>query len=457
MNLVNSTNRRERNVWNIHGKRYDLTEFLDNHPGGRTILESCKDDNDCTAAFESYHSMSNMNKIKSIMKKYEIADDMDNNSNNSIQPKYSFDENGFYRTVQKRVRDYFNKDPVQISVYSNIQSRMYTNNISMSHHSNTFFWIKTGCFMIIYLVLAYFAFFSRIDSTMRTLSSFFAGISVVWVAYNILHDASHCAISSNNWINNTLSRISCSYFLWDHQLWTKHHVYRHHAFTNDPVLDPDAIHLRPFVKKHAEDKERKFIKLFRRYPKTTTLISMIIFPGSYVGQALLYHLVWLVRKHLWNMRLPETYKISLFETVIKLFKLYLLFQSGSISVVVAYLIAINMSYFFTIIPDHDMKQTVDNKLVSTDDKIMDWGESQVRNSGNYATSNPWVTEMYGGINYQIEHHLFPTICNVHYRDISKIVKDTCKEFNIPYVEIDTVYGAVNSVLQNFSLVEIDNK
>jgi linoleoyl-CoA desaturase len=430
-----------KNVWYIHGKRYDLTAFLDKHPGGRTILESCKNDNDCTAAFESYHSMCNMNQISSIMKKYEI-NDLDNCSI-QIQPKYSFNDDGFYRTVQKRVRDHFNKD----SLDSN----------TLSHHSNLFFWIKTGCFMMIYFVFAYIAFFSRYDSMVRTVNAFFAGSSVVWIAYNILHDASHCAIASNNWINNTLSQIMCSYFLWDHQLWAKHHVYRHHAFTNDPVLDPDTMHLRPFVKKHPADKERKFIKLFRKYPKITTLVSMIIFPGSYVGQGLLYHFVWLVRKYLWGMRLPETYRFSLFETIIKLFKLYVLFQSGSIAVIIAYLVAINMSYFFTIIPDHDMKQTAENHRsieINENQGSEDWGEVQVRSSGNYATSNPWVSEMYGGINYQIEHHLFPTICNVHYRDISKIVKNTCKEYTIPYVETDTVYDAVNSVLQNFSSIEI---
>lgn len=440
---MNPDNLTKKNVWYIHGKKYDLSAFLDKHPGGRTILESCKNDNDCTAAFESYHSMCDLDRIASIMKKYE----MDDPDDNSIQPKYSFDDDGFYRTVQKRVRGYFNKDLPPMDMRTNKR---------LSHHSNVFFWLKTGCFTMIYFVLAYIAFFSRMDPLVRTGGSFFAGISVVWIAYNILHDASHCAIVSNNWINNTLSQIMCSYFLWDHQLWAKHHVYRHHAFTNDPVLDPDAIHLRPFVKKHPEDKERKFIKLFRKYPKITTLVTMIIFPGSYVGQALLYHFVWLYRKYLWGMRLPETYRVSLFETIIKLFKLYLLFQSGSITVVVAYLIAINMSYFFTIIPDHDMKQTAENRSAETNapQRLEDWGEVQVRNSGNYATSNPWVSEMYGGINYQIEHHLFPTICNVHYKDISKIVKNTCKEFSIPYVEIDTVYGAVNSVLQNFSSIKL---
>ena len=55
----------------IHGKIYDLTQFADEHPGGRQILELCSKEPDCTALFESYHAFCDMIKIKSIMKLYE--------------------------------------------------------------------------------------------------------------------------------------------------------------------------------------------------------------------------------------------------------------------------------------------------------------------------------------------------------------------------------------------------
>ena len=53
---------------------------------------------------------------------------------------------------------------------------------------------------------------------------------------------------------------------------------------------------------------------------------------------------------------------------------------------------------------------------------------QVRNSGNFATSNPLVCALYGGINFQIEHHLFPTLCHVHYAKVKPIVRQACAEF-----------------------------
>jgi linoleoyl-CoA desaturase len=50
----------------------------------------------------------------------------------------------------------------------------------------------------------------------------------------------------------------------------------------------------------------------------------------------------------------------------------------------------------------------------------------------------------GGLNFQVEHHLFPNICHVHYPEIAKIVKNTSEEFGIPYLEYKTFGGAVAS-------------
>ena len=57
------------NKWYLYGHVYDLTNFLDKHPGGRTILEFTKNEGDITATFESYHSLAD---IKSISKKCYI-------------------------------------------------------------------------------------------------------------------------------------------------------------------------------------------------------------------------------------------------------------------------------------------------------------------------------------------------------------------------------------------------
>ena len=89
-------------MWNIHGKVYDLTEFKQYHPGGSLILDSVKGDRDATAAFESYHAMSDIDRIKSIMEKYRIDDFICNQD-------FIFKNNGFYYTLKNKVKLYFKK------------------------------------------------------------------------------------------------------------------------------------------------------------------------------------------------------------------------------------------------------------------------------------------------------------------------------------------------------------
>jgi len=82
----------------IHGKVYDLTDF--DHPGGKQILDLCKYEPDCSALFESYHTFSDMDRIQSIMKKYVQG-------STRGASMFSFEERGFYKTLQMRVVSHF--------------------------------------------------------------------------------------------------------------------------------------------------------------------------------------------------------------------------------------------------------------------------------------------------------------------------------------------------------------
>jgi len=61
-----------------------------------------------------------------------------------------------------------------------------------------------------------------------------------------------------------------------------------------------------------------------------------------------------------------------------------------------------------------------------------WMEHQLRTTSDFAQSNRLLTWFIGGLNYQVEHHLFPQICHVHYPALSRIVRETAREFGLPY-------------------------
>jgi linoleoyl-CoA desaturase len=71
-----------------------------------------------------------------------------------------------------------------------------------------------------------------------------------------------------------------------------------------------------------------------------------------------------------------------------------------------------------------------------------WAEHQMRTTMNFANGDPVFTWLVGGLNFQVEHHLFPTICHIHYPKISKIVEKTAREFHVPYLSRKTFAGAL---------------
>jgi linoleoyl-CoA desaturase len=67
---------------------------------------------------------------------------------------------------------------------------------------------------------------------------------------------------------------------------------------------------------------------------------------------------------------------------------------------------------------------------------------QLKTTMNFATNNPLISYIVGGLNFQVEHHLFPAISHIHYPKISKIVEATAIEFNVPYNKERTFFGAL---------------
>jgi linoleoyl-CoA desaturase len=61
-----------------------------------------------------------------------------------------------------------------------------------------------------------------------------------------------------------------------------------------------------------------------------------------------------------------------------------------------------------------------------------WAIHQLHTTTNFANNSTWLSWYVGGLNFQVEHHLFPNVCHVHYKKISAIVKSTTQEFGLPY-------------------------
>lgn len=85
-------------------------------------------------------------------------------------------------------------------------------------------------------------------------------------------------------------------------------------------------------------------------------------------------------------------------------------------------------------PVPDEKMSIENE----------WAIHQMHTTANFAKENRVLSWYCGGLNYQVEHHLFPKICHVHYRPLSDIVKKTAEEFSVPYHNHGTFMAALGS-------------
>jgi linoleoyl-CoA desaturase len=73
-----------------------------------------------------------------------------------------------------------------------------------------------------------------------------------------------------------------------------------------------------------------------------------------------------------------------------------------------------------------------------------WAEHQVETTVDFARGNRLLSWFIGGLNFQIEHHLFPRICHVHYPALAPLVEETCREFGLPYMAHETFRAGVGS-------------
>ena len=395
-------------MWNIYGKIYDLSNFIQHHPGGSEILIKTKDLDDCTALFESYHAFSNIDSIRKSLDKYEIIE-----TNHASESEYNTDFTTYHKLIEKIKQVYPNRESIKAS------TSWYMLNIS-SIIFYIFFVSKIMAFNNVY---------------MKCIFSIIASFIEISLLFNLLHDGSHYAISTNAKLNNIVSTISNSWILWNHSLWFYQHIYYHHSFTgskNDTDKDMYSISLLLDVSKYISN-------------EILVNVTYCILPGQTITQSIWYIYSSLINRFSFNefeyKTIPNSNHYDIVSLGIMACKITLFYNIGLVPTIF-FIITQNTLYYINIIADHDLHETHENYYDGPD-----WAKRQICNSGNFINHNRLWTMIFCGINHQIEHHLFPNICGHHYTYIAPIVKEFCKENNLPYVHHPSLIGAYNSFVK----------
>jgi linoleoyl-CoA desaturase len=89
--------------------------------------------------------------------------------------------------------------------------------------------------------------------------------------------------------------------------------------------------------------------------------------------------------------------------------------------------------------NHEVPETQGNVV---EGEPIDWGAHQVLTSHNYSVSSSAALHFSGGLNMQIEHHLFPSVHYSHYPALSRLVREACVEFGLPYHTSTSIWQAM---------------
>jgi linoleoyl-CoA desaturase len=401
-------------MWKIYGKKYDLTNFAKHHPGGAEIIEKTKGLDDCTALFETYHAFSDLDAIKQSLAKYELGE-----SENNIT-EYTTDFTT-YRKLTERIKTVF------------------PDRASIKAPPSWYMW--NGFALCAFLYTMYYTIVSKYVIIKYFFAIIFASIEVS-IMFNILHDGSHYAITPDPLQNNILSTIANSWILWNHSIWLYQHVYYHHSFTGG---------------EYDSDKVMYDIGTMIKTPTYFEWIYNFIYcfiPGQSNMQVIWYIYTYIYKQLSFTkndiLKIPnDTTYYDNISLSIMMCKLAFFISIGIIPTLIV-LATENTLYYINIFPNHNLYETHENHYDGND-----WAKRQICNSGNFVNGNPWWTVLFSGINHQIEHHLFPNISGHHYTIIAPIVREFCREHNIPYVHHPTLVGAYKSFMKKNALKKLE--
>ncbi|GAB3013034.1 acyl-CoA desaturase [Niabella terrae] len=265
------------------------------------------------------------------------------------------------------------------------------------------------------------------------------------IGFNIMHDGAHGSFSSKPWVNavaaSSLNFLGANTFMWK----MKHNVI-HHAYTNIDGIDDD-LDAKPFLRLCETQKYYKFHRYQHFYFWMTYSLLYVfwIFFSDYkkyftkkVGNIPLKKMTLKDEISFWGFKILH----ALLFVVIPIltvgvgawaigFAVYVLFAGFVLSIVFQLAHTVEHTHF-------PMPDVVTNKIED------EWAIHQLKTTANFATRNRLACWFMGGLNFQVEHHLFPKISHIHYPRINKIIKNTCQEFNVQYIEYNKVKDAVIS-------------
>jgi linoleoyl-CoA desaturase len=253
------------------------------------------------------------------------------------------------------------------------------------------------------------------------------------LAFNVLHDAIHGAYSKHKIVNKLMGHLldlagGSSYF-WD----LKHNHY-HHSYPNITGYDDD-VEVGVFARFTPHQKKYSFHRFQHIY--VWFLYGFLAIKWHLLDDFYVYF-TGKLNGH--NIQRPKGMDaIIFFGGKILFFTIAFVIPSFyyPIPYVIGFYVLIAMMQGVIMSVVFQLAHCVEEAEFPMQDEeagIMDrtWAVHQIYTTVDFARGNTIITWYMGGLNYQVEHHLYPGICHINYPAMSRIVEETCKEYGVPY-------------------------
>ncbi|KAL4444962.1 hypothetical protein ABPG77_004012 [Micractinium sp. CCAP 211/92] len=399
--------------WTVYrGVAYDLTAFMDRHPAGASLLRLAIG-RDCTALFESYHLRPEV-AVARLQRLPQLKD---------------FPVDAVPRSP------YPNDSPIYNAIRDRVRNELFGGQEHGAH--------RTGSEGAAAVILGYAAAsYLLYAAAPGPLSGFLLGLGGAWIGLTVQHCGNHGAMSTKEWVNDALGL--CDDLIGGSSLtWRYHHQVSHHIHCNDEALDEDVLSSFPLLRFDARLPRRWYHRYQHIYMWATFPLLQLVFQiGDW--QALLANRT--AGATMYGATTAERATVVLGKLAHYGLLLGLPWalhgSEPALWGAAAYAVTQSIVLASTFAVSHNVPEskplgegpTTDNLL--TELAARDWGMQQILTSadwggvvGNFFT---------GGLNLQVEHHLFPAISFCHYPAIAEIVKDECAKRGVPYARYDTL-------------------
>ena len=280
------------------------------------------------------------------------------------------------------------------------------------------------------------------------------GINLAAIGFNVMHEGGHQSFSRHKWLNNVsayaLNGLGASSYFWK----VKHNV-NHHTYTNIEGHDSD-IDVRPFLRLTEHQPRRRFHQFQHLY-------WFFFYSISYVAWVFYHDFLKYFSGRIAlgadTKKMPVREHVIFWLTKAVFLSVYIVLpvlMVGPLAALLGFLIVTCVCGLFIAVVFQLAHVVQNTHFFSSDEENhrieQEWALHQVSTTSNFATRNRFISWLLGGLNFQVEHHLFPRVSHVHYPKISELVRETCREFNVAYLEYPSMRTALRSHLLHLKMM-----